>query len=98
MVIVMKLNHVNMNNYLHKPSKDTAIKLHKLYESDSVHVPTAEQIVIHHLRLDKYFREEFKEIMEYDANDESTMELCDLIGVDFEDVKPISDNGDNYAM
>ena len=86
MVIIMKLNHVSMNNYLTKPSKDTARELHKLYASDSVNVPTAEQIVMNHLKSEKYFREHLKGLCEFD--DEKTMELCNLIGVDFEDVEP----------
>ena len=92
----MKLSHVNMNDYVTKPTKNHARTLHKLYNAPQSNVPTAEQIVMHHIRLYKWFRQELGDLIESGGDDE-TMELCMLINVDFEDVKPLYDgNSSRY--
>ena len=85
-----------MNNYVTKPTKNTARALHKLYNVPQCNIPTAEQIAMHHLRLDKYFREKLKDLGNF--NDNETMELCMLLDVDFEDVDPIGITPEIYKI
>ena len=78
-----------ISDYFHKPGIETARTLHKLYNTSTCDVPSAEQIAMKCLRLEKYFRNEFKDVVEFNPNDNETMELCMLLDVDFEDVEPI---------
>ena len=94
MVVIMQ--QVMVKDYLHKPRMQTARKLHKLYASEQVDVPTAENIILKHVKIGKYLNNNLKEWIDKDSADADLMELCMLIDVDFEDVEPYS-YGDRYV-
>lgn len=94
MVIIMLLNHVNMqkvmlNDYVYKPRMETARKLHQLYSSEHIDVPTADEIVLRHIKIGKGFNEFLKDFIDKESADADVMELCMLIDVDFEDIEPM---------
>ena len=94
MVIIMKLSHLHMqkthvNDYLHKPRMQTAKKLHQLYSSEHVDVPTVEEIILRHIRITKTINNNLKDLIDEDSANADVMELCMLIDVDFEDIEPM---------
>jgi hypothetical protein len=83
----MQKTHVN--DYLFKPRMQTARKLHKLYSSEHVDVPTVEDIILRHIRVTKTINNHLKDLIDEDSANADVMELCMLIDVDFEDIEPM---------
>jgi len=87
-----------VSDYLYKPRMQTARKLHQLYASEQSDVPTAENIILHHIRVGKTMNEHLKDLIDKDSADADLMELCMLIDVDLEDVEPLDfEIGDRYV-
>ena len=96
MVIIMQ--QAMVSDYLHKPRMQTARRLHQLYASEQVNVPTAENIILRHIKIHKKINEDLKDLIDKESADADVMELCMLIGVDFEDVEPYGfETGDRYV-
>lgn len=76
-----------VSDYSYKPRMQTAKKLHQLYLSEHVDVPSVEDVILRIVRLGKGFNMSLHDELDGDNTDE-LMELCMLIGVDFEDVEP----------
>lgn len=96
MVIIMQ--QAMVSDYLYKPRMQTARKLHQLYASEQASVPTAENIILHHIRVGKTMNEHLKDLIDKDSADADLMELCMLIDVDLEDVEPLDfEIGDRYV-
>ena len=87
MVIIMQ--QAMVSDYLHKPRIETARSLHQLYASEQASVPTAENIILHHIRIGKTINEHLNDLIDRDSADADLMELCMLIDVDLEDIEPI---------
>ena len=88
MVIVMQSKNINqaINDYIHKPQRDSAPKLHKLFNNSSpVEIPTARDIILERLTWNKWFAKEFDFCSGFDEDAES-QELCKLINVDWNDL------------
>lgn len=83
-----------VSDYSYKPRMETAKELHKLYASEHVDVPSVENIILKQIKIGKGFNEFLKDFIDKDSADADLMELCMLIGVDFEDVDPINLDGD----
>ena len=87
MVIIMQ--QAMVSDYLYKPRMQTAKKLHQLYASEQVDIPTAENIILRHIRVGKKINEDLKDLIDKDSADADLMELCMLIDVDLEDIEPM---------
>lgn len=86
MVRVMKSKSIN--HFIHETQRDSAPKLHKLYDKNSApfEIPTARDIIIQRLTWDKWFAKEFEDIApQYDEYAEF-QELCKLANVDWNDL------------
>lgn len=96
MVMNMKLNHldmkINKEDLINKPTRDSARTLHKLYDNSApFKIPTAKELMLHRIQLDKWFANKFKDIDEYDGTPgDETLEYCELLDVNYEDVEPLN--------
>lgn len=96
----MKLNHFHINNEdcLHKPQREHAIALHKLYVSDELHVPSVKEILIHRISLTKYFNDFMKDLDEYEINEDEMIEdmaMCDFLDIDYDGIIPYDPHKQN---
>lgn len=91
MVILMKSKNIKIKDYINKPQKDSALILHKLYDnSTQIKIPTAQELMMKRIQIDKWFNNEFKDFDEYDSTpSDETLEYCKLLGVKYEDVDPL---------
>lgn len=84
MVIIMQSK--NINQFIHKPQRQSAPQLHQLFNQDSApfEIPTARELIIEKLTWWKWFAKE------YDfcdvSDDAESQELCKLINVDWQDL------------
>lgn len=86
--MIMKLKDFHKEDLIHKPTIRTARTLHKLYESNKVHVPSIKELIIKRISICKYFDDNV--YCEYDKDDlQEDFELCNLIGIDYDDIDPI---------
>lgn len=83
-----------VSDYVYKPRMETAKPLHQLYSSEHVDVPTTENIILNQIRICKTFNERLEHLIDKDSADADVLELCMLIGVEFEDIEPINFDGD----
>ena len=86
-----------VNDYLYKPTMETAKPLHQLYASEQVDVPTVEDVILKQIKISKGFNEFLKDLIDKESADADVMELCMLIGVDFEDIEPINFDGNFHV-
>lgn len=92
MVIVMQLNLSNgiVTDFIKKPQKQSAPKLHHLFNNDSApfQIPTARELIIEKLTWYKWFEKEHADFLKgYKFNeDKESQELCKLINVDWQDL------------
>lgn len=95
MVMDMKSNLMNMeinkDDLINKPTRDSARRLHRLYDNSApFEIPTAKELMLKRIQLDKWFYNEFKDLDEYDGTpSDETLEYCELLGVNYEDVEPL---------
>ena len=91
MVMLMKSKNINIKNYINKAQKDSAPLLHKLYnKSAKIEIPTAQELMMERIQLDKWFLYEFENGCEDDPPfDDEILEYCELLGIKYEDVKPL---------
>lgn len=78
-----------VSDYSYTPRMQTAKPLHNLYDSEHVDVPSVEDIILNQIKISKCFNEFLKDFIDKDSADADVMELCMLVGVDFEDIEPI---------
>ena len=96
MVMIMKLNHLDMNkalvnDCLHKPTRKHTIALHKLYTFEKVHVPSVKEILIHRISLSKHFNEFLKDVDGFEVNEDEMLEeieMCNFLGIDYDGIVP----------
>lgn len=93
MVIVMKLNHLNITkkDLIHKPQRKHALSLHKAYELKKMNVPSVKDIVIERISIAKHFNESLSGLDEFEVNEDMMqehIELCGLLGLDYNSIKP----------
>ena len=82
-----------VDNYFYKPRMHTARQLHKLYNQEYLNVPSVEDLILESIRIEKGFNAFMKDFIDNDT-DSDVLELCMLIGVDYEDVEPMDfENG-----
>lgn len=90
MVIVMKLNHLEINkeDLMHKPQRNSAPKLHQLFNQDAApfEIPTARELIIQKLTWFKWFEKEYNDLCVPFSEDAESQELCNLINVDWNDL------------
>ena len=86
MVIVMKLK--SMNQYMNKQKMDSAPELHKLFNQDSApfKLPTPRELIKEKLTWRKWFEKELKDMITPHDEDDETLELCELIGISWNDL------------
>ena len=90
MVRVMQSKNINhhINDYIHKPQRQSAPKLHKLFNQDLLpfEIPTAREIIIEKLTWWKWFEKEYNDLCVPFSEDAESQELCNLINVDWQDL------------
>lgn len=85
MVVIMQLK--NTNQYIHEVKRESAPKLHQLFNQDaSFEMPTARDIILERLTWNKWFAKELKDIAPQFDEDAESQELCKLINVDWQDL------------
>jgi len=86
MVKIMKLK--NLNQYIHETQRQTAPKLHQLFNKDSApfEIPTAKELIIEKLTWSKWFEKEYEDICIPFSEDAESQELCKLANVDWQDL------------
>lgn len=89
----MKLNHLHMNSedLIHKPQREQAIALHKLYSIGNIDVPSVEDIIIKRISLTKYFNDLFKDYNDFEVNEDEMNEeiaLCNFLDIDYDGIVP----------
>lgn len=92
--MVIHMQEPMVSDYLYKPRMMTARKLHQLYASEHIDVPSAENIILKQIRIGKRINEDLKDFIDKESADADLMELCMLIDVDLEDIEPINYGGD----
>ena len=92
--MVIHMQEPMVSDYLYKPRMLTAKKLHQLYASEHIDVPSAENIILKQIRIGKRINEDLKDFIDKESADADLMELCMLIDVDLEDIEPINYGGD----
>ena len=91
----MKSNHLNMKinkeKLINKPTRDSARILHLLYDKSApFEIPGAKDLILQIIQLDKWFFDLYEDADESDGTpSDETLEYCELIGVDYEDVPPL---------
>jgi len=85
MVIIMMSRSLNG---LDKPQRDSAPKLHKLFNQNSApfEIPTARQLIIEKLTWYKWFEKEYQDLCYPFSQDKECQELCKLINIDWQDL------------
>ena len=88
MVMIMKLENIKVIDYIKKPQRDSTPKLHKLFNQDSAPfpLPTAKELIIEKLTWFKWFDTKYPDISISFTEDEESQELCNLIGIDWDDL------------
>lgn len=90
MVIVMRLNHLSgdIKDFIHKPQRESAHKLHKLFDKNSApfKIPTARELILESLQFDKWCSIEYAELCGDIGDSAEIQELCKLINVDWQDI------------
>lgn len=91
MVMLMRSKNLPIKDYINKAQRDSAPMLHKLYDkSAQIEIPTAKELMMERIQLDKWFFNELKDLDEFDGKPlDSTLEYCELLGIKYEDVKPL---------
>ena len=79
-----------IGKYLHKPTINNTRLLYNLYSSAQVNIPTVEDLILEQIMLGKHLKDSLKELIDTDKADADLLELCMLIDVDIENIKPIS--------
>ena len=87
MVKIMTLRSLNGDRYINKPQRDSAPKLHQIFNKNSApfQIPTARELIIEKLTWYKWFAKEYDFCGGFDEDKES-QELCKLINVDWNDL------------
>lgn len=88
------INHT-INDYIHKPQRNNALALHNAYELEKVDVPSIKDIVVNRISIAKHFNEFLGGLDEFTVNEDEIqehMELCDLLGIDYDSIKEYGDN------
>lgn len=91
----MKSKHM-VNQHI----RTSAVALHKLYNMEKVNVPTVKDIVIKRIRIAKHFDEFLGGLDEYEVNEDEMqehIELCGLLGLDYDSIAPY-DMGKNNLI
>ena len=85
MVIIMQSK--NINQYIHETQRQTAPKLHQLFNKDAApfELPTAKELIIEKLTWFKWFEKEY-DFCDGFSDDAEMQELCKLINVDWQDL------------
>lgn len=92
MVIIMLSKNSNgiLTDFIQKPQKQSAPKLHQLFNNDSApfQIPTARELIIEKLTWYKWFEKEHADFLNGAkiSEDKESQELCKLINIDFEDL------------
>lgn len=90
MVMLIKSKNLPIKDYIKHPQRDSAPMLHKLYnKSAQIEIPTAKELILERIQLDKWFSKEFYDVFEDDTPSDETLEYCELLGINYEDVKPL---------
>ena len=85
MVKIMRLRSLNGNSFINKPQRDSAPKLHKLFNNNApFEIPTAREKKKKKVTWYKWFSIEHADIV--GGIDAESQELCDLINVDWNDL------------
>lgn len=88
--MVMKSKNINqsINDYISKPQRDSAPKLHQLFNKNSApfEIPTARELIIEKLTWYKWFEKEYHEDVMPFSEDKESQELCKLINIDWNDL------------
>ena len=85
----MKLRNLNGNSYINKPQKDSAPKLHQLFNKNSApfEIPTARELILEKVTWNRWFIKEYgKDFGVTFDEDAESQELCKLINVDWNDL------------
>lgn len=82
---------IKKKDLINKPIRDSARTLHKLYDKSApFKIPTAKELMLHSIQLDKWFANKFKDIDEYDETPgDDILEYCELLDVNYEDIAPL---------
>lgn len=83
--------NISKEDLMHKAKRESAPKLHKLYNNSApFKIPTAKELMMQFIQLDKSLFNELKEVYQDDGiiSDE-TLEYCKLLDVNYEDVEPL---------
>ena len=87
MVVIMTLRSLNGND---KPQRDSAPKLHQLFNQNSApfELPTARELILEKLTWYKWFESEHEDYMNGVKfnEDKEIQELCKLINVNWNDL------------
>lgn len=90
MVIIMQSKNINhcIHDYINKPQRNSAQKLHKLFNQDSApfQIPTARELIIEKLTWWKWFEKEYQDLCIPFSEDAESKELCKLINIDWQDL------------
>ena len=86
MVVITMLR--SLNGYINKAPRDSAPKLHKLFNNNApFRIPTARELILEKLTWFKWFDKEYSKDMVVGFDEDAEMqELCKLINVDWQDL------------
>lgn len=76
---------------VNQPTRKSAVALHKLYNMEKVNVPSVKDIIIKRIRIAKHFDEFLGGLDEYEVNEDMMqehIELCGLLGLDYDSIAP----------
>lgn len=84
----MRLRSLNGNSYINKPQRDSAPKLHQLFNNNNApfRIPTARELILEDLQFNKWCSIEYAEICGDIGDSAEIQELCRLINVDWQDI------------
>ena len=90
--MVISMQSKNMihciHDYINKPQRQSAPKLHQLFNKDSApfQIPTARELIIEKLTWFKWFEKEYADSCVPFSEDAESQELCKLINIDWQDL------------
>ena len=86
-MLLKNTNH-SINDYIKNPQRDSAPKLHQLFNKNSApfEIPSAYDIILEKLTWFKWFEKEYKEDVVPFSEDKELQELCNLINIDWQDL------------
>lgn len=88
MVKIMRLRSLNGNSYIKKPQRDSAHKLHQLFNNNNApfRIPTARELILEDLQYYKWCSIEYADLCGGFGDSAEIQELCRLINVDWQDI------------